>query len=96
MPRLPRRMTLLPVMAMMAAAMAEGGVKAQTDELGRDTDGDGLVEISNLEQLYSHIRDRCRGYDVCGPARPQDFDDPTSYPSGRVNTAWTKREGGIP
>ena len=87
-----------------------------------DTDDDGLIEISYLEQLNairwdlngsgvsdssnddSNYREAfygadldmgcpssgCRGYEL---TRSLDFDDPSSYASGSINTAWTQGEG---
>ena len=87
-----------------------------------DTDGDGLIEISNLEQLdairydpdgdgrvYGEVAsayarafpvaagtsvcDGCSGFEL---TRSLDFQDPSSYASGMVNTAWTTGIGWEP
>ena len=88
-----------------------------------DTDDDGLIEVSTLDQLNA-IRfdlngdgqadnsrheaeyapafpraisgvgcpiDGCSGYEL---TRDLDFDDPSSYASGSVNSGWRKVDGG--
>ena len=83
-----------------------------------DADGDGLIDISTLEDLDAmrnaldgrHLRYQntegvfvesargcpmtgCRGYELL---RDLDFDNPTHYRTGSVNTAWTSGAGWQP
>ena len=74
-----------------------------------DTDGNGLIEISSLEQLHA-MRHRpdgrayinnatgcpdagCRGYEL---TRDLDFINPDSYDAGVVNPDWTSGAGWKP
>ena len=67
----------------------------------RDRDGDGLIEISNIEQLDSIqynlmgicASGACNGYEL---TRSLDFNNPSSYRSGTVNTAFTSGSGWDP
>ena len=60
---------------------------------GSDTDGDGFIEISTLEDL-NLIRDNpSSNYEL---TRRLDFNDPTSYRSSVVNQDWISRGGWMP
>ena len=86
----------LAIAAGLFGCVALGNAQAQTY---RDRDNDGLIEISNIEQLDS-IRynlgsktgkvacgtDSCRGYEL---TRNLDFNSASSYRSGVVDTAFT-------
>ena len=50
-PRLPKVLTLLLTTVLVGAAAAGGVVSAQSGGSSMDGDGDGLIEINNLEQL---------------------------------------------
>ena len=63
-----------------------------------DRDGDGLVEINNLDELDA-IRNNVANGRLAGNyelSRHLDFNDPNSYASGEVNTAWTSSAGWVP
>ena len=53
-----------------------------------DVDGDGFIDIENLEELraITEINNRFRNYELL---RSLDFNDPDSYGSGEVNREWT-------
>ncbi len=100
-----------------------GVVSAQAGNGKYDTDGDGLIEVSNLEQLDAIRHDldgdgsldrdgdankyadafptsgeetvcnTCDGYEL---TRSLDFDDPASYASRSISTAWTTGQGWDP
>ena len=100
-----------------------GVANSQSGQGKYDTDGDGLIEVSSLEQLDAIRLDldgdgipdsgvhadkyadafpiadtetvcgACNGYEM---TRSLDFDNPSSYASGAVNTAWTTGSGWDP
>ena len=100
-----------------------GVANSQSGNGKYDTDGDGLIEVSNLEQLDAIRLDpdgdgipdsgadatkyadafptagtetvcaSCNGYEM---TRSLDFDNPGSYASGSVNTAWSTGSGWDP
>ena len=51
-----------------------------------DIDGDGFIDISNLEDLIAIRNDLSGNYEL---TRHLDFNDASSYASGIVNTDWT-------
>ena len=128
------------LLATAPATLATATATAQTANGKYDADGNGLIEIDNLEQLNAIRLDRngngapdsddlkgvdvpagipgygegnaaayaaafptavgeavcgngCHGYEL---ARSLDFDEPGSYASGTVNTAWTGGAGWLP
>lgn len=110
--------------AATAAALAVSLTQAQAANGVYDTNGNGLIEITYLEQLDAVRYDvdgdgipdqdsgapgyagayptgesqqvcdqSCGGYELM---QSLDFDDPRSYGSDRVNSAWTVGEGWTP
>jgi len=99
---------------------AAGLAAPNTQTVDYDADNDGLIEISNLEQLNALRWDvdgngiswisghaaafptpaaqngcprSCSGYELVADL---DFNDPGSFASGAVNTAWTSGAGWAP
>ena len=118
-----KRAALLLTFSVFILASTVGVASSQGANGKYDTDGDGLIEISSLEQLdairYDLDGDGTPGDDddaskyddafptsgtetVCGACngyeltRSLDFDNPGSYSSLTVNTAWTTGRGWTP
>ena len=90
--------TLTIIIIAIMLLISLGNAQAQTY---RDRDNDGLIEISNIEQLDS-IRynltgtcsgSTCNGYEL---TRNLDFNSASSYRSGIVNPAFTTGNGWNP
>ena len=115
---------VLLLVAAAALAASLNPAQAQAANGVYDTDSDGLIEISNLQQLYFIRHDvdgngraddssndtayargfpvgqgqqvcnrNCDGYEL---TRSLDFDSPSSYLGGEINTAWTMDAGWTP
>ena len=108
---------------LLALVSTPGVASSQAGNGKYDTDGDRLIEVSNLEQLDAirydldgdgsadrdgdankyagafptsgeeTVCNTCDGYEL---TRSLDFDDPASYASGSINTAWTTGTGWDP
>ena len=119
-----RRVALLLTFSLLILTSTVGVASSQTGNGKYDTNGNGLIEVSNLEQLDAIRYDldgdgipdndgdaskygvafptsgtetvcesACNGYELTSSL---DFENPGSYASGAVNTAWTTGSGWDP